>query len=128
MYGESKATKHHKKMHLLVVEDNPINQQLLLELLEKEGHMVDIFDDANHALAGIEKNSYDLLLVDYHLPDLTGIEFIAACRALNITTKTVIMTADISNELKQLCESSAVDYMITKPFKMAELTQIINAN
>ncbi len=113
-------------LHVLVVEDNPINQQLLLELLEKEGHVTDIFDDANHAIAGIQNNNYDLLLVDYHLPDLTGIEFIQACRGLGVTAKTVIMTADLSEELNQLCQDNHVDKLITKPFKLHELVTVIN--
>ncbi|MGJ8663956.1 MAG: hybrid sensor histidine kinase/response regulator, partial [Marinicella sp.] len=116
----------HKTLHLLVVEDNPINQQLLLELLEKEGHVVDIFDDANHALAGISNMRYDMLLVDYHLPDLTGIEFIQACRKLDVTAKSVIMTADLSSELRLLCEAHEIDYQITKPFKLSDLIEIIN--
>ncbi|MDJ1139306.1 ATP-binding protein [Marinicella marina] len=118
--------KHLKSLHILVVEDNPINQQLLLELLEKEGHMMDIFDDANHALAGINNNNYDMLLVDYHLPDLTGIEFIQACRSIGVTAKAVIMTADLSEELRQLCEINEVDKLITKPFKLRDLMAVIN--
>ncbi|VAW46830.1 BarA sensory histidine kinase (= VarS = GacS), partial [hydrothermal vent metagenome] len=115
-----------QSLRLLVVEDNPINQQLLLELLEKEGHVVDIFDDAHHALAAMTNTSYDLLLVDYHLPDLTGIEFIKACRDIGINSKTVIMTADISNELRDLCETNGIDHLITKPFKLKQLVDVIN--
>ncbi len=113
-------------LHLLVVEDNSINQQLLLELLEKEGHVVDIFDDANHALAGIKNSRYDMLLVDYHLPDLTGIEFILRCRELGVQAKTVIMTADLSEELKYLCQINDIDHLITKPFKLKELVTLID--
>lgn len=113
-------------LHILVVEDNPINQQLLLELLDKEGHVTDIFDDANHALAGIHNNDYDLLLVDYHLPDLTGIEFIKTCRTLGVTAKTVIMTADLSEDLHQACEVNQIEHLITKPFKLKELLEVIN--
>ena len=115
-----------RPLHLLVVEDNPINQQLLLELLEKEGNVVDIFDDANQALAGISNVKYDLLLVDYHLPDLTGIEFIKESRAVGVTAKTVIMSADISKELQELCGLNDINYLITKPFKLAELIDVIN--
>ncbi len=113
-------------LHLLVVEDNPINQQLLLELLEKEGHVVDIFDDAQHALSGINNFSYDMLLVDYHLPDLTGIEFISACRDLGVDTQAVIMTADVSSELADLCVKNGINHLITKPFKLSELTDLID--
>jgi len=115
-----------QKLYLLAVEDNPINQQLLLELLEKEGHVVDIFDDALHALSAIKNSSYDMLLVDYHLPDLTGIEFIKACRDWGVNSKTVIMTADVSSELKDLCKSNGIDHLITKPFKLKQLVEVIN--
>ncbi|MFC3194666.1 ATP-binding protein [Marinicella sediminis] len=124
LYGLVKPHTNTTQLHLLVVEDNPINQQLLLELLEKEGHLVDIFDDANHALAGINNVRYDLMLVDYHLPDLTGIEFIKACRQQGIDARAVIMTADLSDSLQQMCVENGIEDMITKPFKMAELKAI----
>jgi signal transduction histidine kinase/ligand-binding sensor domain-containing protein/CheY-like chemotaxis protein len=126
LHIESTTKQSNNKLHLLVVEDNGINQQLLLELLEKDGHIVDIFDDANHALAGIEKSSYDMMLVDYHLPDLTGIEFILACREAGVDTKAIIMTADVSRELKSLCHEHGIQDIITKPFKMVELIEVIN--
>jgi signal transduction histidine kinase/ligand-binding sensor domain-containing protein/CheY-like chemotaxis protein len=125
LYCEVQPSHNKSELHLLVVEDNPINQQLLLELLEKEGHLVDIFDDANHALAGINNVRYDLMLVDYHLPDLTGIEFIKACRQQGVKSRAVIMTADLSESLQQLCQENGIHDMITKPFKLAELTAII---
>lgn len=115
-----------QSLHLLVVEDNLINQQLLLELLEKEGHVVDIFDDAEHALSAISNAVYDMLLVDYHLPDMTGVEFIEACRELRIDSKAVIMTADVSKDLQQLCNDHGIEHLITKPFKLNELTAVIN--
>lgn len=115
-----------ESMHLMVVEDNPINQQLLLELLEKAGHIVDIFDHAQHALSALKNNKYDILLVDYHLPDLTGIEFIKTCRDNGIVTKAVIMTADVSTELRDLCGQNEIDHLITKPFKLNELMAVIN--
>jgi len=127
MYCEVQSRRTAKKRHILVVEDNPINQQLLLELLEKEGHLVDIFDDASQALAGIEKSTYDLFLVDYHLPDLTGVEFILSCRQSNITTTAIIMTADVSESLNEQCRAHNIAHLITKPFKMNDLTAIIDS-
>jgi CheY-like chemotaxis protein len=123
---DQRHLSQNQQLHLLVVEDNPINQQLLLELLEKEGHVVDIFDDANHALAAMNSSVYDMLLVDYHLPDLTGIEFIKACRDMGVKTESVIMTADISNELRDLCEINKIEHLITKPFKLQQLIEVIN--
>ncbi len=115
-----------RSLHLLVLEDNAINQQLLLELLEKAGHMVDIFDDPHHALNAIDSSHYDVLLVDYHLPNMTGIDFILACRELGVRSTTVMMSADISNELKQRCNQHNIDQLLIKPFKIDELMQLIS--
>ncbi|KAA3638173.1 MAG: response regulator [Proteobacteria bacterium] len=113
-------------LHLLVLEDNVINQQLLLELLEKVGHMVDIFDDPQQALNAIDNSYYDALLVDYHLPNMSGIDFVLACRELGTRCTTIIMSADISNELKQRCNQHNIDKLLIKPFKIDELMQIIS--
>ena len=64
--------------------------------------------------------------MDYHLPDLTGIEFITACRETGCTSKTVVMSADISNQLRDLCASNGIDHLITKPFKLKQLVDVIN--
>jgi two-component system sensor histidine kinase RpfC len=109
-----------------VLEDNAINQQLLLELLEKAGHVVDIFDNPQQALNAIDNSHYDALLVDYHLPNMTGIDFVLACRELGVASTTVMMSADISHELKQRCEQHDIDQLLIKPFKINELMKIIN--
>lgn len=130
------STEHHnnhqkihrgsQSMHLLVLEDNPINQQLLMELLEKAGHIVDMFDDPQHALTAIDSNRYDLLLVDYHLPGMTGVDFILACRELGSTDQVVMMSADISTQLQDLCRHHHIDKLITKPFKIQALMDLLH--
>lgn len=124
--NDTTATSSGKTLHLLVLEDNVINQQLLLELLEKAGHVVDLFDDPHQALNAIDNTHYDALLVDYHLPGMTGIDFVLACRELGIRSTTVMMSADISNELKQRCQQHSIDNLLIKPFKIDVLMQILN--
>jgi len=115
-----------KSLHILVLEDHAINQQLMLEILEKSGHWVDLFDDAHQALANLSNTRYDLMLVDYHLPDMNGIEFIRQARRLGQLSKAVIMTADLSSELKAMCAEERVDDLITKPFKSARIQAVID--
>lgn len=114
-----------QSMHLLVLEDNPINQQLLMELLEKAGHIVDMFDDPQYALNAIDSNRYDLLLVDYHLPGMSGVDFILACRELGSTDEVVMMSADISSQLQDLCRHHHIEKLITKPFKIQALMDLL---
>lgn len=122
---DTDTLKRDQQRHLLVLEDNAINQQLLLELLEKAGHLVDIFDNPHQALNAIDNNQYDALLVDYHLPNMTGIDFVLACRELGVATTTVMMSADISKELKQRCQQHNIDKLLIKPFKIDELMQLL---
>lgn len=116
-----------RPLHLLVLEDNAVNQQLLLELLEKSGHVVDIFDDPHQALNALDNSQYDALLVDYHLPNMTGVEFVLTAREIGHDCKVVMMSADISNELKQRCRQHNIDKLITKPFKIDVLMQLLGA-
>ncbi len=122
---QQKIYRGTQSMHLLVLEDNPINQQLLMELLEKSGHIVDMFDDPQYALTAIDGNRYDLLLVDYHLPGMTGVDFILASRELGCTDEVVMMSADISSQLQDLCRHHNIDKLITKPFKIQALMDML---
>lgn len=115
-----------RPLHLLVLEDNAINQQLLLELLEKAGHMVDIFDDPYQALNALDRSRYDALLVDYHLPNMTGVDFVLAAREIGHACKVVMMSADISDELKRRCQQHNMDKLIIKPFKIEVLMRLLN--
>lgn len=123
---EATTSSTAQSLHLLVLEDNAINQQLLLELLEKSGHMVDIFDDPYQALNAIDKCHYDALLVDYHLPNMTGVDFVLSAREIGHACKVVMMSADISSELKQRCQQHRIDKLIIKPFKIDTLMQLLN--
>ncbi len=117
-----------RPLHLLVLEDNAINQQLLLELLEKAGHMVDIFDNPYQALNALDMSRYDVLLVDYHLPNMTGVDFVLAAREIGHACKVVMMSADISSELKQRCHQHNIDQLIIKPFKVDDLMALLAAD
>lgn len=59
---------------VLVVEDNPLNMELILEILQSQGFVVDTVDDGEKAIKVTEKNSYDLILMDIALPGIDGVE------------------------------------------------------
>jgi two-component system cell cycle response regulator DivK len=59
---------------VLVVEDNPLNMELILEILRSEGFTVDTVDDGEKAIKITEKSAYDLILMDIALPGIDGVE------------------------------------------------------
>ncbi len=68
-------------IHILVAEDHPVNQRLLVRILERRGMTVDVVADGAAALAAWERNRYDLILMDVMMPVLDGI---AATRAIRL--------------------------------------------
>lgn len=111
-------------LKILVVEDNSINQQVSIEMLEKMGHVVDIVDNAEEALTMLNRNRYELLLTDYHLPGMDGLNLI---RAWKNTEKIpiIMVTADLTDEVLQKCQKLNIDNIVAKPFTQQLLIDAI---
>ena len=112
---------------ILVVEDNAINQQLVIEILEKAGHQVDVLDHAEEALQRVQHDHYDVLIADYHLPDTNGLEMILHMRNNGIRIPVIMITADLSDDVILECHSQGISAVLGKPFKTQELLNKLNA-
>jgi len=113
-----------KTLKLLVVEDNSINQQVSIEMLEKMGHLVDIVDNAEEALIMLNRHAYDLLLTDYHLPGMDGLNLIKRWRN-PFGIPTIVITADLTDEVMQKCQKIGVNDVVSKPFTQGRLAEAI---
>ncbi|WP_179952109.1 ATP-binding protein [Marinicella rhabdoformis] len=112
---------------ILVLEDNAINQELMRHLLQQAGHTVHMFDHALDALAVLNEGlDCDLMLVDYHLPDVSGIEFINQARLLLPTVPCAILTADVSDQLLTLCHQHRIDDVFTKPIDISAIQHMVS--
>ncbi len=114
-------TQTSQRLHILVVEDHPINQQLVLDYLHDEDHAMEITDRANEALERLHLIEYDLLLTDHHLPDISGLELIARLRGQGLKLPVVVMTADVSTAVRRDLEKLGVEALLTKPFSRQQL-------
>jgi two-component system phosphate regulon response regulator PhoB len=117
------------KPHILVVEDEPPLVELLRYNLEKEGYLVDVAEDGAAALERVRGSTPDLIILDWMLPELSGIE---VCRQLRADPDTkevpvIMLTArgEEADRLKGLA-SGADDYVV-KPFSPAELLARVRA-
>jgi signal transduction histidine kinase/ligand-binding sensor domain-containing protein/CheY-like chemotaxis protein len=63
-----------RSLHILLAEDNPVNQKLAVRLLEKEGHTVVVADNGRHALEALEGADVDLVIMDVQMPEMDGFE------------------------------------------------------
>jgi len=108
---------------LLVIEDEPGIARFLRQGLEEEGYAVDVASEGVTGLAWSQTGRYDLLLVDWMLPGLSGLEVCRQLRAKNDSTPLIFLTArDTVADTVAGLQVGANDY-IKKPFHFAELLE-----
>lgn len=118
------------KLRILLAEDNPINAMLIRELLRRRGYEVSEVTSGEAALEASEKQRFDLLLTDIHMPGLDGIETARRIRereALDGGERIpiVALTADALETGKHACQDAGMDGFLTKPIDPAELDAML---
>lgn len=114
-------------MKLLIIEDDDNLILILKNSFEEEGYIVDCATNAKEGEYLALLNPYDIIVVDWMLPNISGIEFISNMRKNNIQTPILMLTA--KNEIKDKInglKTGADDYL-TKPFSLVELQARIEA-
>ncbi len=112
-------------MKLLFADDERSLQELMKIELPRMGHDVTVCPDGLTAVAALERNSYDCILVDLDMPGLTGIEVIAKAKEFSPQTDAVVLTGKSSMETAiAALRHGAFDYL-TKPCKLVELQSLL---
>lgn len=117
-------------MQILIVDDNPTNLAVFSTMVDKLEDAIPVdFADPVKALEWSKNNSLDLVLLDYMMPDLNGLEFLQEFRKIpkNIHVPVIFVTAYTENEIRhKALESTAIDF-ITKPIEKIEfMTRVRN--
>ena len=114
-------------MRILIVEDEPGIANFLQEGLKEEGYAVDVVANGTDGLQAIHINEYDLLLVDWMLPGVSGIELCRNFRRQNTTTPIILLSARDSTDDVVFGLDSGVNDYVRKPFSFDELLARIRA-
>lgn len=114
-------------MKALVVEDNVLLGKSVRRGLEEGGWVVDLALDGKEALYFVESSEYDVIVLDWMLPKLSGLDFVKAVRAQAREVPIIMVTAkgDLRDRVEGL-DQGADDYLV-KPFDMVELIARVNA-
>ena len=122
--GEITLPKSKRRFNILLVEDIPANVTLASIRLEQQGHKLQIAWNGLEALEAVEKEHFDLILMDVQMPKLDGMEATRRIRAREEKGRHVpiiAMTASVMHEDLELCRQAGMDEIVPKPIDFSQL-------
>jgi two-component system, sensor histidine kinase and response regulator len=119
----------HRSLHVLLVEDSPVNQRVATALLEKWGHRVSTATNGRQAIAAAAAEPFDLILMDVQMPEMDGLEATRSIRERESHVgghiPIVALTAHAMKGDRDRCLAVGMDAYVTKPIRSKELARVI---
>jgi signal transduction histidine kinase/CheY-like chemotaxis protein len=114
-------------LHVLVVDDHPVNQEFAIEALRRLGHRVTPAGNGEEALRLLKQQKFDLVLLDIQMPGIDGLEVARHFRAAERPPRTpiVALTAHTTHEMREKCLAAGFDSILAKPVSQASLAAVL---
>lgn len=106
-------------MNILVVDDSSAMRMMVVRTLKKAGIVtkdIDQAEDGVIALQSIRDKKPDLVLADWNMPNMTGIELLEALNSENITVDFGFITTESSTEMRKIAKDAGAKFLLSKPF------------
>ena len=115
---DAEMAKNHP-LRILLAEDNAVNQKLALRVLEQMGYRADVASNGLEAVESVERQRYDLVLMDVQMPEMDGLDATRAIRRIKPLQqpRIVAMTANAMQGDRELCIAAGMDDYISKPIR-----------
>jgi signal transduction histidine kinase/CheY-like chemotaxis protein len=120
----------HHPLRILVAEDHPVNQQIVMRMLENYGHRAVLAGNGREVLQALTQSPFDLILMDVQMPIMNGLE---AAQAIRRTERgsghhiaIIAMTAHAMKGDRELCLQSGMDGYLSKPVRIRELLDALD--
>jgi CheY-like chemotaxis protein len=117
-----------RKIHVLVAEDNAINQRVVCTMLDLAGHRWTIANDGTEALEAVKRSQFDLVLMDVQMPVMDGLQAATAIRALGGRYRDLPIVAVTANSLPENrteYEAAGMTHYLAKPFSPDDLSLVL---
>ncbi|MGH2666260.1 ATP-binding protein [Flavobacterium sp.] len=122
---EKNVSKSNRKLQVLLVEDNKINQIVTQKILDSFGYITTIVNNGYDAVELLKIKNFDIILMDINMPKINGFETSILIRSLGINTPIVALTAFDKQEIVGQIKSSSMNGIIVKPFESKALNDLI---
>lgn len=122
---ESAAIK--RNIQILLVEDNPINQKVAMKIVSSLGYRADLAGNGLEALEAVQRQRYDIVLMDVQMPELDGLEATKRIRQMSTLVQQpyiIAMTANAMKGDREQCIKAGMDDYISKPIHVSDIKQI----
>ncbi|OPX80275.1 MAG: Bacterioopsin transcriptional activator [Methanosaeta sp. PtaB.Bin039] len=125
--GSSKARPSRPSLRILLAEDNVVNQKVALMMLERLGYRADVAANGLEVLNALQRQKYDLILMDVQMPEMDGLEATRRIRKLTPQSGPFIaaITAYAMEGDRERCLRAGMDDYISKPIKLEELKRVV---
>ncbi|HEX6268603.1 MAG TPA: GAF domain-containing protein [Anaerolineales bacterium] len=122
-----KAMGKNHPLRILLAEDNQVNQKLALRILEQMGYRADVASNGIEAVESIERQIYDVILMDVQMPEMDGLDATRNIRKLGELTQPhiIAMTANAMEGDREMCIAAGMNDYISKPVRVNELVDAL---
>lgn len=118
-----------RSMHILMADDHAANRMVLQRLLQKAGHRAVAVEDGEAVLNALEASDYDAVIVDLHMPGVSGLDLLRQMRVMEAgggrRTPVLVLSADVTPESIQRCEQAGARAFLAKPVVASRLLDIL---
>ena len=116
-------------LRILLAEDNPVNQKVALRILDKLGYRADVASNGLEVLEALEREPYDVVLMDVQMPEMDGLDAsrrICAQWPAESRPRIIAMTANAMIEDREACFAAGMDDYLAKPVRPEELAEALS--
>jgi len=119
----------HRSIRILVAEDNPINQKVAVKMIKSLGYRADVVGNGLEVLDALQRQSYDVVLMDVQMPEMDGLEATKKIRTMRPTDAApyiIAMTANAMQDDEEICLTAGMNEYLSKPIRLADLKSTLD--